>query len=163
MPLIVNLQHLIHHSISLKGELPVEELDLGLQDDMIQANSPLEYALEVDKLEDALLVQGRLRLKLDCQCVKCLEPFAHAVSMESWACQLPLAGEDAVSVNGDCVDLTPHIREDTILALPQHPVCKPGCNGLKLESSSPRARSVPPAESGESASAWSELDKLKLK
>jgi uncharacterized metal-binding protein YceD (DUF177 family) len=163
MPLIVNLQHLVRHGISLKGELPVEELDLDVNDEMIQANSPLEYSLQVEKLEDSLLVQGRLTIKLDCRCVKCLEPCPYVVTLDPWACHLPLSGEDAVSVNNDCVDLTPHIREDTLLEFPQHPVCKSGCDGLKLGRSTSKTKPVPPQSHGESSSTWSELDKLKLK
>jgi len=163
MPLIVNLQHLIQHGIALKGELPADELDLDLNDEMIRAILPLEYSLQVEKLEDSLLVQGRLSIKLDCQCVKCLEPFPYLVALDPWACHLPLSGEEAVPVSNDCVDLTPHIREDTLLGFPQHPVCKSGCNGLKLGRSTPKTKSVPPQNQGESSAAWSELDKLKLK
>jgi len=163
MPLLVNLLHLAQHGVSLKGEMPAEELELDIHDDMIKANSPLEYSLEVEKLEDSLLVQGRLRIKLDCRCVKCLEPFAHSVTIDPWACHLPLSGEDAVSVNSDCVDLTPYIREDTLLGFPQHPVCKPECDGLTHGPSTHDSKSVPPIQGNESSSTWSELDKLKLK
>jgi uncharacterized metal-binding protein YceD (DUF177 family) len=56
------------------------------------------------------------------------------------------------------VNLTPYIREDILLALPQHPLCEPECGGLK-----PPASLKDPGEMSEKASsAWSELDKLKL-
>ena len=37
--LSVNLRHLEAHEIQLEGELPVAELDLGLRDEMIRADS----------------------------------------------------------------------------------------------------------------------------
>ena len=55
MPLFVNLRHLEAHNVRLQGELSVEELDIDSRDEVIQVNQPLEYDLEVQKLEDGLL------------------------------------------------------------------------------------------------------------
>lgn len=162
MALLVNLLHLTRDSVALKGEVPVEELEYGVNDEMVKLNSPLEYDLEAEKLEDAVLVQGRLMLKLDCRCVRCLNEFPYELELVQWACHLPLSGEDAVPIVNDCVDLTPHIREDTLLGFPQHPVCKPECGGLSIGT---HGNPADPKESQQvlPSSAWSELDKLKLK
>jgi len=98
MPITVNLRHLEAHNKRLTGELPVEELDLDLRDEMVQAPWPLEYDLEVQKLDNDLLVQGKLRLVLTCQCVRCLKPVERAVELDPWACHLPLQGEEAVPI-----------------------------------------------------------------
>ena len=129
---------------------------------MVKTREPLTYNLAVEKLEDAILVQGRLTLKLDCQCVRCLKSVGFVVDLEHWACHLPLSGEEAVPIVNDLVDLTPHIREDTLLGFPQHPVCKPECSGLLIASSG-ESKKTDPTEAGLPSSAWSELDKLKLK
>jgi uncharacterized metal-binding protein YceD (DUF177 family) len=152
----------LRHPILLKGDLAVEELDYGVNDEMVRPRSPLHYSLEVEKLEDAILAQGRLMIKLDCQCVRCLKSFVFTVDLPHWACHLPLIGEDAVPVVNDSVDLTPHIREDTLLGFPQHPVCKPECGGLKIASRG-KSKKSDPTEAGLPSSALSELDKLKLK
>jgi uncharacterized metal-binding protein YceD (DUF177 family) len=55
--------------------------------------------------------------------------------------------------------LTPYLREDILLALPQHPLCEPECGGLKL----PARAKDPEKTAGNTASAWDALDKLKLK
>ncbi len=161
MPLTVNIQRLAKHSLTLEGELPVAELDLGVKDEMIVAREPLRYELEVEKLEQAVLAQGRLRLKLDCQCVRCLKTVVIELDLQGWACHLPLEGEDAVSVVNDSVDLTPYIREDILLGFPQHPVCKPECGGLKGASRG-KSKKTSEAAAGLPPSALSELDKLKL-
>mgnify|MGYP001279693745 CR=1 FL=1 len=109
-------------------------------------------------IDESLLVQGRFSLPLDCECVRCLKPFSHVISFEPWACHIPLEGEDKATVENDCVDLTPYLREDIFLAFPRHPLCEPECGGL--------AR--PPGEAGHSAGSttesavWAELNKLKL-
>ena len=162
MPLAINLRHLEAHSLHFQDRLPVEELDIETRDEVIQLRHPLEYDLEVQKLEDALLVQGRLRLLLDCQCVRCLKAFQHRLQLDRWTCHLPLGGEDAVTVVNDCVDLTPYVREDILLEFPRHPVCSPGCRGLPGMHGGRMAIASGPAQSKVGSPAWSELDKLKL-
>ena len=159
MSLKVNLRHLEDHGLRLKDEMPVAELDLGVTDEMIHLEKPLRYDLTVELLHDALLVQGSLKLALDCECVRCLKKFKMELKLSPWALHLPLEGEDKVSVDNDCVDLTPFMREDILLDFPQHPLCKTDCAGLKTKS---KARKAEAAENPASA-VWSELDKLKLK
>jgi DUF177 domain-containing protein len=151
MSLKVNLRHLEVHELHLKGELPVEELDLGLQDEIMQAKKPLSYDLHVEEVAQSVLVQGKLALTLQCQCVRCLKPFEETINLDNWTLHLPLEGGDAVSVDNDCVDLTPFVREDMLLEFPQHPLCGRDCRGLGEIR----------RENGQSGpSAWNELDKL---
>lgn len=154
MSLKINLRHLEAHDVHLTGELPVKELDFGLRDEMIRAEKPLCYDLHVEKLHNALLVQGKLELMLNCQCVRCLKPFQKKMSLGNWALHLALVGGEKVSVDNDCVDLTPFVREDILLEFPQHPLCKPGCVGLKKINTRSRSELK--------SSAWTELNKLKL-
>ncbi len=149
----VNLRHLESHGLHLKGELPVGELDLELHDEMIRAEKPLHYDLQVEKLHDAVLVQGKLEISLDCECVRCLRPFKKKFVLDHWAVHLPLEGEEKATVDNDCIDLTPYVREDILLEFPRHPVCKPDCGGL---------RKISEKNHEENESAWSELNKLKL-
>jgi uncharacterized protein len=159
MSLKVNLRHLDDDDLQLQDEMPVAELDLGVADELIHAEKPLRYDLTVNLLHDALLVTGSLMLPLDCECVRCLKKFKTELKLAPWAVHLPLEGEEKVSVENDCVDLTPFMREDILLNFPQHPLCKPDCAGLKTKSKAPKAEA---AENPASA-AWAELDKLKLK
>jgi len=153
MSLKINLRHLDAHEIHLKGELPVAGLDLDSRDEMIRAEKPLRYDLEIEKLHDAILIRGKLELALDCECVRCLKPFQQKLRLEHWALHLPLEGDEKVSVEDDCVDLTPFVREDILLEFPRHPLCKPDCGGLNKISKKTR---------DEIKSAWAELNKLKL-
>ena len=159
MPLTVNLRHLEVDELRLKVELPVADLDLGVTDELVRAEKPLQHDLTVQMLHDSILVQGKLVLPLDCECGRCLKPFTLDLILEDWALHLPLEGEDKVSVENDSVDLTPFVREDILLDFPQHPLCKPDCAGLKKKS---EARSVKTDEKSAKA-VWAELDKLKLK
>ena len=159
MPLTFNLRHIEAKDLPLEGELPNEELDLDLHDEMIRPIGPLQYDLTVQRLEGAALVQGNLKLPLEFDCVRCLKKFKRSLEIENWVCHLPLIGEDAIPVDNDLVNLTPYLREDILLALPQHPLCEPECGGLKL----PARAKDPEKTAGNTASAWDALDKLKLK
>jgi uncharacterized protein len=161
MPLRVNLRHLEEHEIHVKGELPVEELDLDLRDDMCRAEKPLQYNLEIQQMEHELLVQGELHLTLKCDCVRCLKSFEHTLSLKPWTRLLPLEGEEKTPIDNDCVDLTPYVREDILLEFPQHPLCETECRGLPTQTGKAR-KSTKPGDSKEEPSAWTELDKLKF-
>jgi uncharacterized protein len=160
MPLTVNLRHLENRNVILRGELPFAELELDLRDEMIRATQPLRHDLEIEMLDGSLLVQGSFRLTLKCQCVRCLKDFEFELALDPWTLHLPLEGEDTVSIKNDCVDLTPLVREDILLGFPQHPVCKPDCDGLKKASVGQARKTVGKDES--KPSAWAELNKLKL-
>jgi uncharacterized protein len=159
MSLSVNLRNLETRNLILRGELSLAELDLDVRDELIRVTQPVEYDIEIEKLDDALLVQGELHVELECECVRCLKKFTRELDLENWTLHLPLEGEDAVSVDSDSVDLTPFVREDMLLEFPQHPLCRPDCDGLKPKAGKSKkiADKVEPKPS-----VWTELNKLKL-
>ena len=146
-------------NVNLRGELSLAELDLDVRDELIRVTTPVEYEMEIEKLDDALLVQGELRVELECECVRCLKKFTRELDLENWTLHLPLEGEDAVSVDSDSVDLTPFVREDMLLEFPQHPLCRPDCDGLKPKTGKSKkiADKLEPKPF-----TWTELNKLKL-
>ena len=129
-------------------------------DALIQVREMVEYALVAQRLDRNLLVRGRVRLRLECECVRCLKPFCLPLDLRDFAVDLPLAGEDS-SVTGDFVDLTSWVREDILLAFPQHPLCDAGCVGLK-KLSPPGKAAQPGQESQMTESVWAVLNELKL-
>jgi uncharacterized protein len=153
-----NVRHLEEEPLHLEGELSPEELALDQADELVHLTGPLRYDLEVEKIEKGILVQGEMHLPLKCECARCLKAFQHTLSFPGWACHLALEGEDAVVVDNDVVDLTPHIREDILLTFPQHPLCEPECKGLP----NPWKGSENAEQQVSNPSAWSELNKLKF-
>lgn len=162
MRILVSLLAIDKGPVQLTGELPPEGLGLETLDPCVRAVHPVVYDLRIERMGDELLVQGSLRTVLDCDCVRCLGSFEQPLVLDPWAALLPLKGEEAVPVVSEMVDLTPQVREDILLALPQHPVCGPQCHGVPVQrpeggetkKEEDRSRPVP--------SAWSVLDRLKL-
>jgi uncharacterized metal-binding protein YceD (DUF177 family) len=159
MPVTVNLRHLEDKNVHLDGEIYPKELDFSKPDEMAQPNHPLEYDLEVEKNGPTLLVHGELHLILDCECVRCLRPFKYQVDLDPYDALIPLEGEDKAVISNDLVDLTPYLREDILLAFPQHPLCEADCN--RVPELKNLTSSGHPEQSQKSA--WDELNKLKLK
>jgi len=159
MPLTFNIRHLEGDELHLQGELPTEELELDVQDQLVHPAEFIEYDLQVERLEGAALVQGEVSLDVEYECVRCLKKFHQPLELHDWAVHLPLIGDDKVEVQNDLVNLTPYLREDILLALPQHPLCEAECEGIEVPASV-KEPSEPPEKA---PSAWDELDKLKLK
>jgi uncharacterized protein len=84
------------------------------------------------------------------------------VDLPNWTVHLALAGEESVPVVHDCVDLTPHLREDILLALPQHPLCSQDCAGLLGEQGPEKTSQSGRRVDDNKTSPWGELDKLDL-
>ncbi len=162
MALTVNLRHLEDRDLHLQGQMPPAELDLEVQDEVIQLNHPLEYDIQVQKIEEGLLAQGRIRLDLDCTCVRCLKAFEYRLELPRWAAHLEFQGEEPTPVINDCVDLTPLIREDILLEFPQHPLCDPECRGLPKTTVGKAKTTSGKDDANGASSTWSELNKLKF-
>lgn len=162
MAVLINLRHLEKDDVHLSGEVPAAELDMAGVDELIHADEPLRYDLEAQKMENGILVTGDLEMELRCECARCLKEFNYRLELRDWACHLPLEGEEKAVVSNDCVDLTPYIREDILLGLPQHPLCKPECGGLPKKATGKSKKANGAGQSRENGSAWAELNKLKF-
>jgi uncharacterized protein len=160
VPVLLNLTQLASEVLTLEGTLPAAELDWGGPDDLVTVGGPLAYHFTVRKQGVALLLHGTLAVELDCRCARCLKSFRRRLELSPWSAELALTGEDAPPVIGEVVDLTPCLREDTVLALPQHPLCEPECGGLPSppRSGGGQSGATPAGEE----SAWSALDQLKF-
>lgn len=158
MAIKVHLEQLKQQDLHLSGELPepVLDLQLGDKDALVLSAGPLQYRLDAQRADDALLVTGSLSMNFACDCARCLKPFTLPLQLPDWSCLLALKGPDAVSVENEHVDLTPWIREDILLGLPQHPMCGESCKGLVSQPETPPE----PDEDGPSE-AWSGLDEWK--
>ena len=162
MPVLINLRQLERKNLKLEGELTAADLEFESVDELMHVVDPLRYDLEVQKLDQNILVQGSLELPLKCECARCLKPFVHNVELPAWACHLPLEGDEKPVISNDCVDLTPYIREDILLELPQRPLCKPDCSGLPKQAGRDGKKTEKAGQTKEELSAWAELNKLKL-
>lgn len=126
---------------------------LELADIGAKAAGPVAYSLDVGLSGGGLFATGRLEAAVEMTCVACLRPFVHKVVVEPFAVQVELDGRELV-------DLTPLVREDILLALPNHPRCDQ-LSGQSCPYHQPETTGGGPPEKAESA--WDQLDKLNIK
>ena len=163
MPILINLHLLAEEDLHLVGELTPQEVEFELNDEMIRVDSPLQYDLAISYSGENILVQGRIALQLNCECVRCLRSFQELIEIDPWDLLVPLDDEDSPEIVDDCVDIIPYLRENALLAFPRHPLCSVECKGLTVEPPTNEATPGTSPQAEEKSSAWGELDKLKLK
>ena len=135
----------------LEGEEDAAFLDLG--EIGAKAAGPVRYELDIGLSGGGLFATGRVSVPIEMTCVACLRSFLFAAEVDAFATQIEIEG-------GELVDLTPAVREDILLALPNHPRCDlNGSSPCPFQSAAKSAGGT--QESTESA--WDQLDKLKLK
>ncbi|NQU41365.1 MAG: DUF177 domain-containing protein [Lentisphaerae bacterium] len=106
------------------GEEPAEVLDLELGETIVSVG-PMRYDLMVASVVgDELLVRGKVWCETECLCSRCADPFDLTVGENPYVRSYELQNET------ESVDLTPDMREATLLAFPAYPVCRPACAGL---------------------------------
>jgi uncharacterized protein len=113
---------------------------------------PVRYALDVGLSGGGLFATGQVSVPVELHCVACLQPFVFDAKVDPFAAQVEIDGRELV-------DLTPSVREELLLALPNHPRCD-FISGHSCSYQRPDSSGGGPEKSAESA--WDQLDKLKL-
>ena len=101
MPLLLSIEPLAKGAVSLKGELPLNELVMVSLDNLVEPAGPLEYNLVAEKNGDSILLEGSLKMSLKCECARCLQAYEPRIERLNWSCLLPLNGEDSLEKNRD--------------------------------------------------------------
>jgi uncharacterized protein len=116
----------------------------SLGDEDFRLTGPVDFSADVLRDGPRFRVVGRLEARLECDCSRCLEPFAVPVdarfdlryhpATESSAAHGERELNDAdigVSYYRDeTIDLGDLMREQFYLAMPMKPLCREDCSGL---------------------------------
>ncbi len=78
-----------------------------------------------------VLAKGQFATELETECVRCLEPFrlALTVPMEEMFTFSP-AADPIYNIDEGWLDLRQPLREQIMLTMPMHMLCRPDCKGL---------------------------------
>jgi uncharacterized metal-binding protein YceD (DUF177 family) len=147
----VHLRQITPEGLRLEGEDDAAFLDLA--EIGAKAAGPVRYALEVGLSGGGLFATGRVAVPVELTCVACLQPFVLEATVDPFAVQVEIDGREQV-------DLSPAVREELLLALPNHPRCDQ-ILGHSCPFHPPAPSGAGPSKTAESA--WDELDKLKTK
>ena len=98
-------------------------LDLD-NDPTLRPMGPVHYDLAAQIVSHRLLVQGVLRVRMECECARCAVFFSTEIKDSAFLRDYEL-GESVQTV-----DLTDDLREALLLQLPHVLLCRPECRGL---------------------------------
>ncbi len=162
-PLQFDLVDLPEEGLILEGAVTAEELQLDSEERRVYTR-PITYRLKltgINSMHD-LLVQGSASTGAEVYCDRCDEPFEWILETDDICHEYPNAF-------GRAVDLTEDIREDILMAFPQHFVCSDDCRGLcptcgqNLNEGDCDCESEEVEGDEPSANPWAGLDGLDLK
>jgi uncharacterized protein len=131
-------------------ERTYEPAAFNLEDDEFRLLAAVHLAADIEKDGRKFRLAGRVQTTLECDCSRCLEPFATPVDARFELLFLP-AGESLQVADADDEDSEAEVREDDLgvsfykddaidlgevmreqfyLALPMKPLCREDCRGL---------------------------------
>jgi uncharacterized protein len=118
------------------GALPLDDLDLRLTE-------PAEVHGRVIRSGTEVELQGELKTRVAVPCSRCLNPvevpiqatfaerFVPAVSWrDETQHELQSADLNLAAFDGEAIDLDELVREEIVLAVPDHVLCREECKGL---------------------------------
>ncbi len=142
---------------------------LSVPSSRVPPGSALVLDVDIDSVVDGLWVSGTAEVRVEAECVRCLDDVTSQLTADLEALYLTVATPDGgrgrsdrhttgrvglaaeddtdddevFALDGDLLDLEQVVRDAVVLSLPLQPLCSPDCAGLRLDGS--RADSAEPA------------------
>jgi len=128
----LNVGFLLKEGVGYSREFTFDEPFVQVADDLTVHN--LAGSVTLTRTPQGLYAQGRLTGTVDNECARCLDHYEQPVSVrlaELYHYPPESAPPDSLTISDDVhLDLTPVVREDFILSIPMHALCRPDCKGL---------------------------------
>ena len=150
----INVKRIPEDGEILRGAEPPSIIDLDEPD--VHFNREVAYDFLAQIQGNALLVTGTLKTSATLRCSRCLVAFEQTLVVGHFVFHQELHGEDFV-------DLTPNIREDIILELPQRALCQEDCRGLCPQCGKNLNEGSCQCRPKQENLRWHALDQLKLR
>lgn len=135
-----NVGQLLKDGVGAKRHYDVEEQVSRLEPD-VRGVSPLRGTVALLHSVQGVLCTGTLRCRVELSCGRCLDTLERDIVLqleEEFSLPSPDATEhrveDPVLVISEqnILDISEVVRQNLMLALPTHPLCRPDCRGLCL-------------------------------
>ncbi len=146
---------------------------LPLDDQDIRLTEPAEVRGRIKRSGKEVELRGELHAKIEAACSRCLQPVELPIQAEfaerfvpavSWRAeeQHELREEDLnlAVFDGEAIELNDLVREEILLAMPSHVLCRDDCKGLCPICGIDRNTGSCRCESAEGDSRWQKLKEL---
>jgi len=131
-PLRLNVGFVVAQFAGFSRDFPFDLPQTNIHPDL-QLNY-LTGSVRATRTPQGILLQADLHSEIKLECVRCLTDFLH--SLEVYFTELYAFSQRYVTDSGllmpetGFIDLTPVLREYTLLEIPISPLCQPDCRGL---------------------------------
>ena len=130
-----NFGFLLEADYGTSRRLELDYPKIQVSDDVTLA--PLKGELTVTRTSEGIYLEGTLQSSLVAECVRCLEEAIVPISFEMgelfyYPPQTAPKGEQVIGEDG-FIDLSPIVRDLSLLEMPIKVLCKPDCLGLCQE------------------------------
>lgn len=143
-----------YDGLRLTGYEKASEMGFEPEGDFLRFPDKVFYDVTATLVNGGIVVSGRVEMKIGCKCVRCLKDYEQKISCEE-VCHFYETGSKSE------FDLTPELREDIIISLPQNFICSAECKGLcQICGKNKNVTDCGCNVSGLDNSCWNELDKL---
>lgn len=149
--------------------------ELSLDDDQVVLVGPAEVSGRIRRDDKEVELSGELRAKIETACDRCLQPVKLSLGAEfserfvpavSWRDeeQHELQEEDLnlAVFDGEAIELDDLVREEILLAVPAHVLCREECKGLCPVCGIDRNQGSCQCETGGTDSRWQGLENLRF-
>lgn len=128
----INVGFLLHQGVGTSRDFDFAQAHVQVAPDLTVTD--LHGTLRLSRTAQGLYAQGRLRAGWPADCVRCLESFNQALSIELHDLFVYPPSEAADPIlqvpETGILDLSPLVREYLLLDVPLQPLCRPDCKGL---------------------------------
>ncbi len=126
----------------IEGSVSPSEVNLDMPG--YSLTETIQFAGQVSKNGDDILVQGKLRGVVNSECSRCLKNFTMAIGLDMDVVYVPekeRRGKESDIIEldpnlafyeGDTIELLHEIKDLVLVSLPIQPICDASCKGLCL-------------------------------
>jgi uncharacterized protein len=105
----------------------------GLDLVRVPAGTPVVIDARFESVMDGVLVTATVELPVAAECGRCLDPIDLELRVpiqELFSYVRDSEDDEALTLDGDVLDLESVVRDAVVLDLPMNPLCDPDCEGL---------------------------------
>jgi uncharacterized protein len=159
---------------SEQGSTKLVQIDDTLEDEAVQI--PVSGELKLTRINQRILVQGKLTIEVPLVCSRCLKSFTCSIPLDieeeyypiidvNTGAKIPPPDESGAFTIDErhILDLTEAIRQYKVMALPMKPLCREECAGICPNCGKNLNEGPCDCPSDETDPRWAELMKLKNK
>ena len=124
----INVRDILAESVGYNRAYKVS----GERPDLVEVKltQDLEGEITISRLEDSLLIRGRLQAEIELECHRCLSTFTRPIKIGFKQEFAGTPGDDQMPIIDEEIDLAPLIEQEIILNLPIKILDRPDCPGI---------------------------------